>query len=218
MSGFPKPPIVIGLTGSIGMGKSTTASMFEARGVPVFDADAAVHQLYAPGGRAVALIRAVFPDAIGEDGGVDRSVLGEHMRADPLNLDVLTSFIHPWVREMRRDFMARAKAEGAGAVLFDIPLLFETGGEAEVDVTVVVTAPIEIQRRRVLSRPGMSEALFENLLARQMPDAEKRECADYIISTADGFEAAQARVDAVLADILPQTGDLSETESTDRPD
>ncbi|MEM7727939.1 MAG: dephospho-CoA kinase, partial [Pseudomonadota bacterium] len=168
----------IGLTGSIGMGKSTTAAMFEALGVPIFDADAAVHALYAPSGRAVPLIRAVFPDAIGEDGGVDRKRLGEHMRADPLNLGVLTSFVHPWVAEMRADFVAKAKRDGAEAVLFDVPLLFETGGDAGVDVTVVVTAPAEVQRDRVLSRPGMTEALFEDLLSRQMPDAEKRARAD----------------------------------------
>ena len=193
---------VIGLTGSIGMGKSTTAAMFAARGVPVFDADAAVHQLYAPGGRAVSLIRAVFPDAIGEDGSVNRARLGEHMRSDPLNLEVLTSFVHPWVGEMRAEFLARAKADGARAVLFDVPLLFETGGDAQVDATVVVGAPAEVQRARVLARPGMTAELFETLLARQMPDAEKRARADYVISTADGIEAAEARVDEVLAAVL----------------
>lgn len=194
--------IVIGLTGSIGMGKSTTAQMFAARGVPVFDADAAVHQLYAPGGRAVPLIRAVFPDAIGPDGGVNRARLSEHMRADPLNLEVLTSFVHPWVGEMRAEFLARAVADGAKAVLFDVPLLFETGGDAQVDATVVVTAPADVQRARVMSRPGMTADLFDTLLSRQMPDAEKRERADFIISTADGMESAQARVDAVLKAVL----------------
>ena len=193
---------IIGLTGSIGMGKSTTAGMFEALGVPVFDADAAVHTLYAPGGRAVPLIRAVFPDAIGVDGGVNRKRLGEHMRADPLNLDVLSSFVHPWVAEMRADFMAEAVAQHAEAVVFDIPLLFETGGYAQVDVTVVVTAPHDIQRKRVLSRPGMTVDLFESLLVRQLPDAEKRKRADFIISTAEGLDATQARVKGVLAEIL----------------
>ena len=192
----------IGLTGSIGMGKSTTARMFEARGVPVFDADAAVHALYAPGGRAVPLIRAVFPDAIGQDGGVDRARLGEHMRADPLHLDVLSSFVHPWVAEMRAEFLAEAKASGAQAVLFDVPLLFETGGDAQVDATVVVTAPPAVQRARVMARPGMTEALFDTLLARQMPDAEKRARADHVISTADGMAAADARVGEVLAALL----------------
>lgn len=193
---------IIGLTGSIGMGKSTTAHMFAELGVPVFDADAAVHQLYAPGGRAVPLIRAVFPDAICADGGVDRKRLGEHMRADPLNLDVLTSFIHPWVGEMRAEFLERAKADGAKAVLFDIPLLFETGGDKKVDATIVVSAPASVQRQRVLSRPGMSAALFEDLLSRQMPDAEKRKRADYVISTAEGLDAARKRVKIVLDEIV----------------
>jgi dephospho-CoA kinase len=195
---------IIGLTGSIGMGKSTTALMFAALGVPVFDADAAVHQLYSPGGRAVPLIRAVFPDAIAEDGGVNRTRLGEHMRSDPLNLDVLTSFIHPWVGEMRAAFLSKAQEAGSAAVVFDVPLLFETGGDAKVDATVVVTAPADVQRARVMERPGMTADLFETLLGRQMPDAEKRARADYVISTAEGFEAAEARVKSVLADILFQ--------------
>ncbi|MGB3457036.1 MAG: dephospho-CoA kinase, partial [Litorimonas sp.] len=171
-------------------------------GVPVFDADAAVHRLYAPGGRAVPLIRAVFPDAIAPDGGVDRARLGEHMRADPLHLDVLTSFVHPWVGDMRDAFVAAARASGASAVLFDVPLLFETGGDARVDATVVVTAPAGVQRERVLSRAGMSEALFEELLSRQMPDAEKRKRADHVIDTSTGMDAACARVAEVLEAIL----------------
>lgn len=193
---------IIGLTGSIGMGKSTTARMFEQLGVPVFDADAAVHTLYAPGGRAVPLIRAVFPDAIGKDGGVDRTRLGEHMRSDPVNLDVLTSFVHPWVGEMRAEFLSRAEGNQAEAVLFDIPLLFETGADTKVDATIVVTASPDNQRARVLARPGMTVDLFESLLARQMPDAEKRKRADFIISTADGLETTRLSVKAVLADIL----------------
>lgn len=193
---------IIGLTGSIGMGKSTTAAMFALLGVPVFDADAAVHKLYAPGGRAVRLIRAVFPDAIGPDGGVDRQRLGVHMRADPLNLDVLSSFVHPWVGDMRAEFLEKAHADKAAAVLFDIPLLFETGGDSKVDATVVVTASPDIQRTRVLARSGMTSNLFENLLARQMPDAQKRARADFVISTADGLDASRAKVKTVLAEIL----------------
>ena len=192
----------IGLTGSIGMGKTTTAGMFEALGVPVFDADAAVHALYAPGGRAVPLIRAVFPDAVTDAGGVDRKALAEHMRADPLNLEVLTSFVHPWVGEMRADFVEDARRNGARAVLFDIPLLFETGAEARVDHTVVVTAPPAVQRERVLARPGMSEDQFAFILSRQMPDAEKRARADFVIDTGNGMEAARQQVAAVLAAIL----------------
>ena len=195
---------IIGLTGSIGMGKSTTAAMFSELGVPVFDADAAVHALYAPGGKAVPLIRAVFPDAIDAKGGVDRQRLGEHMRSDPFNLDVLTSFIHPWVGEERAEFLERARADDARAVLFDIPLLFETGGDAQVDATVVVTAPEAVQRERVLSRPGVNEALFEELLSRQMPDAEKRRRADYIVDTSHGMESARTQVKDVLGKILAQ--------------
>ena len=156
---------IIGLTGSIGMGKSTTAQMFADLGVPVFDADAAVHAFYAPGGKAVPLIRAVFPDAISPKGGVDRKILAAHLRSDPLNLKVLTSFIHPWVGERRAAFLEKAECENAKVVLFDIPLLFETGGDKNVDVTIVVTAPAEVQRARVMARPGMSEAQFEHILS-----------------------------------------------------
>lgn len=193
---------IIGLTGSIGMGKSTTAAMFDALDVLVFDADAAVHALYAPGGKAVPLIRAVFPDAIAADGSVNRTRLGEHMRADPLNLDVLSSFIHPWVGEMRAVFLEEAETNGVAAVLFDIPLLFETGAETHVDAVIVVTAPADVQRSRVLARPNMTVVLFESLLARQMADVEKQARADYVISTADGLEATRTRVASVLADIL----------------
>ena len=193
----------IGLTGSIGMGKSTTAAMFAEYGVPVFDADAAVHALYAPGGRAVPLIRAVFPDAITSEGGVDRAALAAHMRADPLNLDVLTSFIHPWVRDMRDAFVAEARRGGARAVVFDIPLLFETGGEAQVDAVVVVSAPAAVQRERVLTRPGMSEEQFQHILSRQMPDADKRSRADYVIDTSRGLDDARKQVREVLQAVLP---------------
>lgn len=192
---------IIGLTGSIGMGKSTTAQMFAELGCPVFDADAAVRELYAKGGRAVPLIRAVFPDAI-SDAAVDRKRLGEHMRADPLNLKVLESFVHPWVGELRTDFLKRAKSEGAKAVVFDIPLLFETGGDQHVDVSVVVTAPAEAQRARVMARPGMSEDLFKMILSKQMPDAEKRKRADYIIHTNKGMDTARNEVKSVLGEIL----------------
>ena len=194
-------PKIIGLTGSIGMGKSTTAQMFGALGCPVFDADAAVHALYEKGGRAVPLIRAVFPDAV-MDGAVDRKRLGDHMRADPLNLKVLESFIHPWVGERRAEFLAQAKTDGAKAVVFDIPLLFETGGDAHVDATVVVTAPAAVQRARVLARPGMTKALFAMILSKQMPDAEKRRRADYIIGTDKGLDTARANVSEILSKIL----------------
>jgi dephospho-CoA kinase len=160
-----------------------------------------VHELYAKGGRAVPLIRAAFPDAIKDD-AVDRKRLGDHMRSDPLNLKVLESFVHPWVGEMRADFLAKAKAGGAKAVVFDVPLLFETGGDALVDASVVVTAPAAVQRARVLARPGMTEDLFKMILSKQMPDAEKRRHADYIVQTDKGLDAARAKVGEILDLIL----------------
>ena len=182
---------IIGLTGSIGMGKTTVAGMFADEGVPVFDADAAVHALYARGGAAVPLIRAVFPDAV-VDGAVVRESLAAHMRSDPLNLPVLESFIHPMVADARAEFL-RDHA-GADWVLFDVPLLFETGGDADCDLVVVVSAAPEVQRRRVLARPGMSEAKFDALLLRQMPDSEKRARADIVLSTDTSLEHTREAV------------------------
>ena len=182
---------IIGLTGSIGMGKTTVAGMFADEGVPVFDADAAVHALYARGGAAVPLIRAVFPDAV-VDGAVVRESLAAHMRSDPLNLPVLESFIHPMVADARAEFL-RDHA-GADWVLFDVPLLFETGGDADCDLVVVVSAAPEVQRRRVLARPGMSEAKFHALLLRQMPDSEKRARADIVLSTDTSLEHTREAV------------------------
>ena len=192
---------IIGLTGSIGMGKTTTAEMFADLGCPVFDADAAVHKLYSKDGRAVPLIRAVFPDAV-VDGAVDRKRLGDHMRADPLNLKVLESFVHPWVGELRADFLTKAKTDNVDAVVFDVPLLFETGGEAHVDASVGVTAPASVQRKRVMARPGMTEGLFKMILSKQMPDVQKRKRADYIVHTDKGLRAAQLQVEEILNKIL----------------
>jgi len=191
--------IVIGLTGSIGMGKTTTARMFADFGIPAFNADAAVHVLYDSnvpgGGQAVPLIRAVFPDAV-RDGAVVRDVLAKHMREDPLNLPVLESFIHPMVAEARAGFL-KANA-GKPAVLFDVPLLFETGGDKNCDITITVTCSPETQRQRVLARPGMSAEKFDSLLARQMPDAEKRARADHIISTEINLEDTREQVKTLL--------------------
>jgi len=192
---------IIGLTGSIGMGKTTTAQMFAELGCPVFDADAEVHRLYARGGKAVPLIRAVFPDAVVE-GAVIRQTLGAHMRADPLNLKVLESFIHPWVQDARQNFITAARAREAKAVVFDIPLLFETGGDARVDVTVVVTAPASIQRERVMARGNMSEEMLDMILSKQMPDAEKRRRADYLVFTDKGLKAARLDVAGILSQVL----------------
>lgn len=192
--------IILGLTGSIGMGKTTTAQMFREAGCPVFDADAAVHDLYAKGGKAVPIIRSVFPDAI-KDGAVDRAVLGGHMRADPLQLKVLESFIHPLVGEVRAEFFKKAAQDKAKIVIMDVPLLFETGGDKLMTKTVVVTAPADVQRKRVLARPGMTEGLYASLLARQMPDAEKRKRGDYLIFTDKGLENAREQVQTILKDL-----------------
>jgi len=191
-------PLILGLTGSIGMGKTTTAKMFADKGVPVFDADAAVHEFYGAGGKAVPLIRAVFPDAV-EGGMVIRERLATHMRADPLNLKVLESFIHPMVAEARAEFLKQHAQ--ARAVVFDVPLLFETGGDGNCDATIVVTASAETQAKRVLARAGMSEAKFHNLLAWQMPDAQKRARADYIISTENSLQDTREQVQSVLNDL-----------------
>ena len=192
--------IVIGLTGSIGMGKTTTSKMFEEAGCPVFDADKTVHDLYDKGGEAVPLIRSVFPDAV-TDGAINRKALGAHMRADPLNLTVLESFIHPMVAKARQRFFDTAQKNKADIVIMDVPLLFETGGDAYVDKIVVVTAPYATQEKRVLARPGMSVEMFQTLLKRQTPDAEKRKRADYLIFTNKGLEAARKQVQDILKEL-----------------
>jgi dephospho-CoA kinase len=192
--------IKLGLTGSIGMGKSTTALMFKELGYPVFDADAAVHDLYARGGLAVPLIRSVFPDAI-KAGAVNRAVLGQHMRADPLNLQVLESFIHPMVAQRRADFIEKAKANRADIIIFDVPLLFETNGQEKMDAVIVVTAPLDVQKQRVMARAGMSDDLFQKLLSRQMPDSEKRARADYLVFTDKGIDFARKQVEDILKSV-----------------
>ena len=189
--------IILGLTGSIGMGKTTTAGLFADEGCPVFNADKAVHQLYAKGGRAVPLINAVFPDAV-VNGAVERSVLGAHMRADPLNLKVLESFIHPWVEDMRKSFFDASRKENADIVVLDIPLLFETGGDKKVDYTVTVSAPAEVQKSRVMARPGMTEELFNMLLSRQLPDEEKRSRADFVLSTGVSISETRKQVQELV--------------------
>lgn len=174
-----KRPYRLGLTGSIGMGKSTTAGFFRDMGAPVWDADAAVHRLYAKGGAAVAPVGALCPEAV-IDGAVDRTVLKDWIAADKSALPQLESVVHPLVAQDREAFVAKVKGP---LVVLDIPLLFETG--AQVDGVLVVTAPEAVQRARVLSRPGMDEQQFDSILARQMPDAEKRARADFVIQTTD---------------------------------
>lgn len=190
-----REPVFLGLTGSIGMGKSTTAAMFREAGVPVHDADATVHALYA--GRAAPLIEAAFPSTTGPD-GVDRGRLGEAVVGHPERMQRLESIVHPLVRAEELAFRRRIEREGHPLAVLDIPLLFETGGETRVDAVVVVSAPAEVQRERVLARSGMSAERFEQLLARQVPDERKRAAADMVIDTSQGLPRARTRVrDAV---------------------
>ncbi|MBK8197951.1 MAG: dephospho-CoA kinase [Acidobacteria bacterium] len=190
--------IILGLTGSIGMGKSATATLFREAGVPVYDADAAVHALYAEGGAAVEPIGAAFPGVVHE-GAVDRTRLRTHVLDNPEAMKRLEGIVHPLAGEAQRDFRQAAHAEGAALAVLDIPLLFETGGERHCDFTLVVTAPPAIQRARVLARPGVTAETFEAILARQMPDADKRARADFILSTAHGFDFARDHVRAIVA-------------------
>jgi dephospho-CoA kinase len=187
--------IVLGLTGSVGMGKSATATMFADEGVPVFDADAAVHRLYE--GEAAPLIAAAFPGTVSA-GRVDRERLSRAVVGNSEAFARLEAIIHPLVRKAREKFVAAAKAQGAAVALVDIPLLFETGGEREVDKIVVVSAPASVQKERVLARPGMTEEKFRAIVAKQMPDSEKRKCADFVIDTSRGFEPAREEVRAIL--------------------
>lgn len=194
--------ITLGLTGSIGMGKSTVAKMFEDEGVPVFDADAAVHRLQGPAGRLVAQIEAMFPDTTGPD-GVNRTALGEAVFGDPAAIKRLEQLVHPAVGEERAAFL-RDHAD-APLVVFDVPLLFETGGWRNVSKVAVVSAPAQAQRARVLARPGMTESRFESILARQTPDAEKRDRADFVIPTGGTLQETRDAVRAVIACLLKPT-------------
>ena len=188
--------ITIALTGSIGMGKSTVAQMFERAGIPLFDADATVRRLQGPGGTLVERIEQKFPGTTRE-GAVDRDLLAERVLSDPQELAALEAIVHPAVHHERTRFIV---ANGdAPALLFDIPLLFETGGEEAFDKVIVVSAPAEIQRRRVLARPGMTAEKFEAILARQMSDEEKRARADFVVDTSDDLSTTQRQVERILA-------------------
>ncbi|WP_173934394.1 dephospho-CoA kinase [Chelativorans sp. Marseille-P2723] len=190
--------IILGLTGSIGMGKSTTARMFEEEGVPVHDSDAAVHRLYE--GEAVSAVEALFPGTTA-GGKVDRDRLAQAVVGDKQSMRRLEELIHPMVRRDADLFVEEERGKGTPLVVLDIPLLFETGGRARVDKVLVVTAPAEIQRERVLARPGMTPEKLSAIIARQVPDAEKRRLADFIIDTSLGMEAARQAVRDIIAQL-----------------
>jgi dephospho-CoA kinase len=187
---------VLGLTGSLGMGKSTTAGFFAELGVPVHDADAVVHRLYKT--EAVPLIEAAFPGTTLR-GEVNREKLANRVLDDPEMVKKLEAIVHPMVRAAERQFLAEAENKNASVAVLDIPLLFETGGERRCDAVVVVSAPEDVQRARIFERPGMTPQKFAGISANQMPDAEKRKRADFVVDTSKGFDAARAQVREILA-------------------
>jgi dephospho-CoA kinase len=191
--------IILGLTGSIGMGKSTTAKLFVEAGVPVYDADAAVHRLYE--GEAVAAIEAAFPGTTA-DGKVDRNRLSARVVHDPAEIKRLEGIVHPMLGASRQKFFHEAERSGAAVVVVDVPLLYETGGEKRVDAVVVVTTTPEIQRERVLARDNMSGERLDAILARQLPDAEKRKRADFVVDTSHGLDPVRARIRDILSEAV----------------
>jgi dephospho-CoA kinase len=191
-------PLIIGLTGSIGMGKSAVAAMFEDQGISVFDADAAVHRLQGPSGALLEQIEAAFPGTTGPQ-GTDRQALGAAVFGNSDKLALLESIIHPAVAKERAHFFESHKNDDI--VVFDIPLLFEKGGSESVDVIIVVSAPLDIQRARVMARPGMTQDKFEKILKLQMPDAEKRQNADYIIDTGQTLDGTEAQVQNIIKNL-----------------
>ena len=190
--------ITLGLTGSIGMGKSATAAMFADEGCPVYDADAEVHRLYAKGGAAVGPVEAAFP-GVEEGGAINRAKLSAKVVGDNAALDRLNSIVWPLLGTARREFFRKAEEDRVAIIVLDIPLLFETGGERNMDAVVVVSAPADVQRERVLAREGMSEAKLDGILARQMADAEKRARAHFVVDTSQGFDHAREQVRAIVA-------------------
>ena len=189
--------LLIGLTGSIGMGKSTTAAMFRDHGVPVYDADAAVHDLYDVGGAAVDPVGQAFPGVV-QGGAVDRELLRQQVLGNPEALQRLNAIVHPLVGLDRQGFFETARAKGADMVVLDIPLLYETGGDARMDAVVVVSAPAGMQRERVLARPGMTPERLDAILAQQLADAEKRARAHYVVDTGQGLDHARAQVTDIV--------------------
>ena len=201
---------LIGLTGSIGMGKTQTAALFEEEGVPRYDADAAVHGLYEVGGAAVGPIGEMFPEAV-RDGAVDRAALGRIVLKDGAKLAALEKMVHPLAGATQVDFLNAQMAAGATHVLLDIPLLFETGGHEFVDCVVVVSAPPDIQRARVLERPGMTEEKFADILAKQVPDSDKREAADFVVDSSVSVADAHRQVKEILAAVRDRKGTVLQT-------
>lgn len=192
---------VLGLTGSIGMGKTATANMFRRLGVPVHDADAAVHDLLGPGGAAVEAVAESFPGVEAAHGGIDRHALGKRVFGDEAALKALEAILHPLVRDAERDFKNRCRRAGRRLVVLDIPLLFETGADRRCDRTCVVTAPAFLQRQRVMRRPGMTETRFRQILGRQMSDAEKRRRADYLVQSGLGRHHALHQVREIVKEM-----------------
>ena len=190
---------IIGLTGSIGMGKSATARLFREAGIPVFDSDACVHALYDAGGPAVGPVEAAFPGSLAEDGSIDRARLSRQLNDDPDGFARLEAIVHPLVGEARQHFLDVAKKDGADIVILDVPLLFETGGHEHVDAVIAVHAPHDVRRERVLQRPGMTEDKLAAIIARQTPDSVKLEKADYIVETSGGFDDARQQVSKIIA-------------------
>lgn len=206
--------ILLGLTGSIGMGKSTVAGMFREAGVPAFSADEAVHRLYS--GRAVPAVEAAFPGVV-RDGVVDREALTRAVLGNPEALARLESIVHPLVREEESAFIDDARRSGVTVAVLDIPLLYETGGEKRVDRVVVVSAPADIQRKRVLARPGMTSEKLERILARQVPDAEKRARADFVIDTSGSFDDTHRQVAEIIARLESENGDSAGEDLSSSP-
>ncbi len=194
--------IRLGLTGSIGMGKSTTAALFAEAGAAVYDADAAVHALYRAGGEAGSALAPLFPGVVGPDGAVDRDALSRRIKADAEALPALEAAVHPLLATGRAAFLQASEAAGIGVAVFDIPLLFETDAADGFDAVVVASAPADVQRARVLARPGMEADKLERLLERQTPDADKRARADFVVETGRGLDDARAQVRAIMAAVL----------------
>lgn len=199
--------LVVGLTGSIGMGKSTAAARFRAHGINVFDADAEVHRLYA--GPLAPEIERAFPGSV-KDGKVDRTKLSARLVAEPQSFKRLEAIVHPRVRDGERRFLQTEHARGAPMAVLEVPLLFEAGGDGTVDIKIVVSAAREVQRQRVLQRPGMTDAKFETVVARQVPEPEKRARADFVVETSGTVENCNSQIDAIITKLESRDGDAYE--------